>query len=277
MNLFEINKLKCSYNNGPVVLEVNNLVIPAGKLIVIIGISGAGKSTFLETLGLMNNTVARGSEIYFNPSTDERYDFYKIWNEKRSKDIFNVRRKHFSFIFQSTNLMPNFSVFENICLTQMLQGKSGKESMNSAKEIMDIIGLEEIGENKSSYEISGGQAQRVAFVRAITPMFTILFGDEPTGNLDEKNSRDLMSILKNKLREWNKTALLVSHNIDLALEFADQIILISKPVNHGVINPDNVFHKTDNSWRNGNINHSVNEMKHYLKQILGIEIFNERV
>jgi len=269
MNLFEINNLKCSYNGGPTVLEVNNLSISNGKLVVIIGLSGAGKSTLLETLGLMNNTIKNDSSIRFQPSEDEVYNFENLWNKKNS-NIFEVRRQHFSFVFQNTNLMPNFTVYENICLTQMLQGKSKNESIERAEHFMKMLGLQEIDKQKKSYEISGGQAQRVAFVRAITPDFSVIFGDEPTGNLDEKNSWDLMRILKERVVELKKTAIIVTHNIELAIEFADQIVMITKKNQHGTIEQENVFFKNEksNNWTNNIQKRSNVLMNTYLKEAL---------
>lgn len=271
MELYEINQLRCAYNGGPVVLEVEELTIPKGKLIVIVGLSGAGKSTFLETLGLMNNTIHNGSSVFFKPNETENYPLGQLWKQSNEKLLSEVRRKHLSFIFQSTNLMPNFTVYENICLTQMLQGKSRSEAVVMAKDFMKKMGLEEIDQFKSSFEISGGQAQRVAFVRAITPAFSVLFGDEPTGNLDEKNSRELMGVLKNSVVKDGKTAIIVSHNLELALGFADQIILITKPNSHGVIHPGNVYNRTADEqmiWSNGVQTYENADMHEYLKKIL---------
>lgn len=168
--------------------------------------------------------------------------------------------------------MPNFTVYENICLTQMLQGKSKKEAIKNAKILMQQIGLDEIDETKKPYELSGGQAQRVAFVRAITPDFSVLFGDEPTGNLDEKNSWDLMMILKEKVVGMGKTAIIVTHNLELALGFADQIILITKPNAHGVISANNVFNKnhSENVWESNRDKFDDKTMNSYLKKSLGM-------
>ena len=270
MNIFEINNLKCSYNGGPAVLEIERLAITSGKLVVILGLSGAGKSTFLETIGLMNKTITPDSSIQFKPSINEKYDYLDLWND--NDEIYDVRREHFSFIFQNTNLMPNFTVYENICLTQMLQGKSKKEAIKNAKILMQQIGLDEIDETKKPYELSGGQAQRVAFVRAITPDFSVLFGDEPTGNLDEKNSWDLMMILKEKVVGMGKTAIIVTHNLELALGFADQIILITKPNAHGVISANNVFNKnhSENVWESNRDKFDDKTMNSYLKKSLGM-------
>jgi len=272
MVLFEIKNLKCSYNSEQVVLEIERLSISSGKLVVILGLSGAGKSTFLETIGLMNNTMLNGSSIQFTPDKEESYEYHNLWNNRSGSGIYDVRRLHFSFIFQNTNLMPNFTVYENICLTQLLQGESMKKAVQNAKAFMEQIGLDEIDEKKKSYELSGGQAQRVAFVRAITPDFTVLFGDEPTGNLDEKNSWDLMSMLKKKVVGMGKTAIIVTHNLKLALDFADQIILITKPNAHGKITDDNIFSKSDSRdiWENKKYTFDSVQMDSYLKNSLDV-------
>lgn len=274
MKLFEINNLKCSYNNKDIVLEVDHLIIPKGKLVTIVGLSGAGKSTFLETLGLMNNTFQNGSEVLFYPNGDDSssFDLNNIWSGGNDALLSEIRRQHFSFIFQSTNLMSNFTTYENVCLTQMLQGKSFMESMDISRKMMNMVGLEEISEQKNTFEISGGQRQRVAFVRAITPDYSVLFGDEPTGNLDEKNSRDLMYLMKQKIEELNKTAIIVTHNIEMALEFADSLIVISKPNAHGVIIGENVFNINDDGSSWVNLDDKVYDrtyMINYLKTSLG--------
>ncbi len=249
--LFTLQNLTCAYRQpngmaGNPVLKIAELQIPKGKIIVLLGKSGAGKSTILETLGLMNNTLSNNSQLLFMPNENEKYHFETIWEKK---NIDEIRKKHFSFIFQNTNLMPNFTVYENICLTQMIQGSSKADAMQKAQKMMRQIGLQEIDEYKKPHELSGGQRQRVAFVRAITPNFTVLFGDEPTGNLDEINSRELMNILSRNVREHQRTAVIVTHNIDLALEFADQIIILTKnnESNCGQIDLNNVFYKEQNN------------------------------
>lgn len=245
--LFTLKNLSCAYRRSdgtrtPAVLKIKDLQIPSGKIIVLLGKSGAGKSTILETLGLMNETLTDASQLSFAPAPNEQYQFESIWE---NKNIDSLRKKHFSFIFQNTNLMPNFTVYENICITQMIQGASKNEAMQKARDMMQRIGLQEVSEQKKPHELSGGQRQRVAFVRAITPNFTVLFGDEPTGNLDEINSRELMTILTNNIREHQRTAIIVTHNIDLALEFADQIIILTKNKEEqcGQVESDNIFIK----------------------------------
>ncbi len=124
--------------------------------------------------------------------------------------------------------MPNFTAYENISITQMLDGLSKKEAVNKAKAMVKGMGLS-FDENKKVFEMSVGEKQRVAFIRAITPEFTVLFADEPTGNLDRYNALKLLNILKQTIHKKCKTAIIVSHDMELALEFADEIIVLEMP------------------------------------------------
>ena len=226
-NIFEISHLRCSYNNQDVVLEIEDLVIPRASFIFILGVSGGGKSTLLETLGLMNNTIHSGIVI-FKPSNGLEYRLEELWKTGQQKEIPFIRSNFYSFIFQSTNLMPNFDVFENICLTQMLDGKSFKESKIYAAQMMKEVGLPVVKDDQKVTSFSIGQRQRLAFVRAITSKFDIIFGDEPTGNLDKFYADELLTILRNIIKEKKRTAIIVSHDIEKALSFADQIVLLTK-------------------------------------------------
>jgi len=231
MNIFEIRNLICSYDKNLECLRIKKLDIPHNKLVILLGKSGAGKSTILETLGLMNFTIKSGS-IKFIPYSEEPENYFyleKLWKNGNENDIANIRNKYYSFIFQNTNLMPNFTAYENACITQMIQGKSQTESYVNVKKIMKELGLEEVNDEKRACEMAGGQRQRLAFVRAITSNFSILFGDEPTGNIDEFTSIDLMNILYNKIISQKKTAIIVSHNIQLSINYANILIILSKP------------------------------------------------
>lgn len=251
--LFRIRNLQCSYDGKEVVVHIPELDIPRGGLIGLMSVSGGGKSTTLETLGLMNHTFLPGSDITFFPAeSGEGFSFDHLWKAENDLRISRIRNEHYSFIFQKTNLMPNFTAYENICITQMIQGKSQADSIQHAKQVMEELGLEKVNEEKKAYELSGGEQQRVAFVRAITPNFTVLFGDEPTGNLDTENSRVLMSRLYQTISEKNRTAIIVSHNIELMEEFADMLLVLQKPQKVGILYPGNVFRsqKTENGQRN---------------------------
>lgn len=251
-NVFEIKQLKCSYNNQNPVLEVDNLSIPRGKLVMLLGKSGSGKSTFLETLGLMNNTIHSG-EINFNPSSTilENYSFQNLWNMEKSSVLAKIRAEHMSFVFQNTNLMPNFNVNENILLAPLIKGNDPLVAMKEVKLMMNAIGISDLKGNEDVTKLSGGQRQRIAFVRAICNTFTVLFGDEPTGNLDAFNSNDLMILLSDTIKKRGKTAIVVTHNIEMAVDFADIIIIITKTKNEevGKINSKNVLYRQSDNLK----------------------------
>lgn len=235
--LFEISNLRCSYDRNyhegysRVVLEIEHLAIPRGKKIFIVGESGIGKSTILETLGMMNNTIVHGDSTRFSfYDGDKEIDLKKMW-KKSDRELSDFRLKNYSFIFQSTNLMRNFTAFENIAFTRMLQGFSRFSSFQRTRKVLADLGLEHVDEKRMSQELSGGQQQRLAFARAIVPDFTVLFGDEPTGNLDAENAVRVMEILTNKLSEHEgSSAIIVSHDMHLAVTFADIIIKIRKNI-----------------------------------------------
>lgn len=246
--IFSIRNLSCSYSRKieEQVLRIENLDIPKGKIIFLLGASGSGKSTLLETLGLMNNTIAQG-DIDFN--TSDKISLPALWATNDQSQLSEVRKKHFSFIFQNTNLMENFTAYENVCLSRMIKEDSTQEAvLDSAKALMNKVKLpeNEVGLSSLAVNLSGGQRQRVAFVRALNAGFTVLFGDEPTGNLDEANANELFEVIRGSISE-NLTAIIVSHDINLAVKHADQIVVITKNTEkgYGESLPQNIFYKTD--------------------------------
>lgn len=286
--LFEIKDLRCSYDKhykegeSKVVLEIHDLVIPKGKKIFIVGESGIGKSTILETLGLMNNTIVPDDRSIFRfyESDDKYTDLIKLWKVNNDAELSAFRKKHFNFIFQSTNLMRNFTAYENISITRMLQGHDKLGSFERASHVLRDLGLEHIDETRMAQELSGGQQQRLAFARAIIPDFTVLFGDEPTGNLDADNATRAMELLTAKLDEYkDSSAIIVSHDMHLAVTFADIIIKIHKAERqsetiadeityYGVINGDSVFGPSEDrrTWSNGKETYETSGFETYLKR-----------
>ncbi len=250
---FSIEQLRCQYNDKPV-LHIDSLVIPRNKLVFILGASGVGKSTLIETLGLMNNTIdaTSNSKVMAHAINDDLINLKEVWN-RDDKHISETRRRLFSFIFQSTNLMPNFTAGENMSINLLINGKGFLEVKPKILSIMEKLDLDEELFDKDVSKLSGGQRQRVAFVRAILGNYEVLFGDEPTGNLDQRTAFTLMEILKTYLVD--KTGIIVSHDINLALNFADIIIVLSKKCNgdtntFGYLKEEDVYFKNETEWTN---------------------------
>ena len=293
--LYEIKNLQCTYDKhyvegvSKVVLNIEHLVIPRGKKIFIVGESGIGKSTILEVLGMMNNTIIPNSEtqFHFYQEGNHSTDLLAMWNNNNDDELSDFRRKHFNFIFQSTNLMRNFTAYENISITRMLQGYSQEEAFAKAHQVIKDLNLEEhVNETTMAQDLSGGQQQRLAFARAIIPNFTVLFGDEPTGNLDAENARNAMELLSKKLNEMQgSSAIIVSHDMRLSMDFADVIIKIKKcemkimrRVNnieyteiifYGLITDESVYMPTDSTrkaWTNTIDEYTDVEFEQFLKR-----------
>ncbi|MDA3929638.1 MAG: ABC transporter ATP-binding protein, partial [Prolixibacteraceae bacterium] len=251
--LFQIEKLSCAYNEGQPVLEAEELIIPKGKITVLLGPSGSGKSTLLETLGLMTQTVNNEtSVIKFFPNDNDEYDIADLWGENQEAERYNIRMLYYSFIFQSTNLMPNFSALENVGLTELIQNKPESEAyFNAIESLVKNLSVTSLSYEKKPFEFSGGERQRLAFARAINPDFTVLFGDEPTGNLDHFNSVKLMHFIRDFIanKRENVSAIIVSHNIPLSLDFADRIIVLSKRENGiATIDPHFIYEREELKW-----------------------------
>ena len=287
--LFEIKSLRCSYDKkyeeglSKVVLEINELNIPRGKKVFIVGESGIGKSTILETIGMMNNTIVTSPETVFNFYVDQDniIDLPSLWKSSNEKKLSDFRLKNYSFIFQSTNLMRNFTAYENVAFTRLLQGYTKFQCMQRTSKLLCDLGLDHVDENRMAHELSGGQQQRLAFARAILPDFTVLFGDEPTGNLDGENAIKVMELLSNKLEDNNNaSAIIVSHDMHLAVTFADIIVKIRKEIRpkknqddedvaYGVIDQDCIFQRDvemSNKWSNGKISFEDLAFEDYLRK-----------
>ncbi len=242
--LFEISNLVCTYNQeSNDVLVVDKLNLYKGEIVFFLGASGTGKSTLLETLGLMNNTAKKG-EIKFE-TDDAQHDLVSVWN-KESTDRIAIRKEHFGFIFQNTNLMNNLTAEENIVLSGLIKEDASIDSFDDdATRLLEKIKLKGAGFDRTAFpnNLSGGQRQRLAFARALISKSTVIFGDEPTGNLDDATAAQLMSFLQEEIKSQNKSALIVSHDKELALEFADRIVVISKEENRpeGFIKEENII------------------------------------
>lgn len=192
----------------------------------------------------MNRTIKTGSKIIFQQPDRPAREIGSYWAAPHG-ELDEFRKQHYSFIFQKTNLMPNFSCGENMVLPALLKGKPYTEAKTEVLEYMDSINLPRDIYDKKIVDVSGGQRQRLAFIRAMVADFSILFGDEPTGNLDPKTAYDVMGILKTHLSNHGKTGIVVSHDLALAWEYADQIIPITMQQNgsnkaFGIVDAQNI-------------------------------------
>lgn len=266
---FKIKNLTCGYSSSNPVFYLDELELPRGSMVFIVGVSGSGKSTFLETLALMNNTqIGKATTFEFHSLVhDSVVSFDQLWKTGLDQ-MDNIRSKSFSFLFQNTNLMPNFSAGENMCISAYIQGIEERIVKAEVLKNMDELGLPRTIYDKKVKHLSGGQQQRVAFIRAICREFEILFGDEPTGNLDPISANILMEILRKKVIEKQVTAVIVSHDLSLAIKYGDMIVPIAIENNLGFISQDKIYHKKENGWekKKNRINDMYNELAGIIKQ-----------
>ena len=189
-------------NNKLKVLDGIDIKLKEGKIVTIMGKSGSGKSTLLNILSTLDSTdegmiSINGNDI--NYYTDD--------------DISYMRNSYIGFVFQFHHLLPDFTVFENILMPEWINKTNSKKGR--ALELLDLLGLIMI-KDKYPLELSGGERQRVAVLRALINNPKILFADEPTGNLDEKNALILVDLFRQINRDYNVTILLTTHNPDVA-------------------------------------------------------------
>lgn len=195
-------------------LDNINLEIKEGEFVSIIGKSGSGKSTMLNVLGMLDDW----------DSGEYILDGIKA-SDLRGNEVAKIRNQKMGFVYQNFNLLPKLSAVENVALPLMYSGKSNKENMKIAKEYLDLVGLSDKIHNKPT-QLSGGQQQRVAIARALVNQPKILFADEPTGALDSKTSKDIMSLIQRVWREQGITVIMVTHDDGLASQ-ANRIIRVS--------------------------------------------------
>ncbi|MEO6583440.1 MAG: ABC transporter ATP-binding protein [Ferruginibacter sp.] len=199
-------------NYGPLqVLKGVDIQIKKGEIVSIVGSSGAGKSTLLHILGTLDKPAS--GEILINNTRVDRLS---------GKALSAFRNKNIGFIFQFHHLLPEFNALENVCIPGWIAGRNKKETMTNAQELLSSLGLQDRLENKP-HELSGGEQQRVAVARALINSPAIVMADEPTGNLDSANARDLHNLFIELKNKYQQTFLIVTHNEELA-QMSDRIL-----------------------------------------------------
>ena len=214
MVILETRDLKKQYGTGETAVHALagvNLSVENGEFVAVVGTTGSGKSTLLHMLGGLDR--ATSGKVYVDGK-----DIFALKDEELT--IF--RRRKIGFVFQSFNLVPVLSVYENIVLPLQLDGKTVDNAFIG--EIAEALGLKE-KLNVLPNQLSGGQQQRVAIARALAAKPAILLADEPTGNLDSRTSQDVMGLLKTTSTKFAQTIMMITHNEEIA-QLADRIIRI---------------------------------------------------
>lgn len=210
-----IKELYKTYGSGEAKVEALkniNLTINQGEFVAIVGSSGSGKSTLLHTMAGLDMPT-KGSIIIDNQ------DIYTL----KEDDLAVFRRRKIGFVFQFFNLIPVLTLEENIQLPVLLDHqKVDKDYMN---ELLELLGLTSRRSHLPS-QLSGGQQQRAAIARALIYKPSIIFADEPTGNLDKKNSKEVLELLKLSSKKYKQTLVIVTHDLEIAAG-ADKIITLS--------------------------------------------------
>jgi lipoprotein-releasing system ATP-binding protein len=186
------------------VLKGVSVYIQKGEIVTIVGASGAGKTTFLQIAGTLmkpdsGNLAINGTDI----------------SKLRDKELARFRNRHIGFVFQFHHLLPEFTALENVCIPAFIAGVSRPDAISRAKEIIDFLGLSHRLEHKPG-ELSGGEQQRVAVARALINNPDVILADEPSGNLDSNNKKELHELFFTLRSKYSQTFVIVTHDNDLA-------------------------------------------------------------
>jgi len=192
-----------NYSNLPVLKGVD-VSVSKGEIVTIVGSSGAGKSTLLHLLGTLDT-----------PSSGEVWLGDTNLTALKGNALADFRNRHIGFIFQFHHLLPEFTAFENVCIPGYIAGAPNGKVQQRAQELLETLGLKDRAGHKPN-QLSGGEQQRVAVARALINNPDIVMADEPTGNLDSKNARELHQLFFELRDQMNQTFIIVTHNEELA-------------------------------------------------------------
>lgn len=186
------------------VLKGVDISVKAGEIVSIVGPSGSGKSTLLHILGTLDKPDKGQVKLHGKDITG-----------LEGKKLADFRNRHIGFVFQFHHLLPEFSAIENVCIPGWIANKPKGEVRQRAMELLKLLGLSHRLENKPN-ALSGGEQQRVAVARALINQPSIVFADEPTGNLDTANAQELHQLFFDLRKQFNQAFLIVTHNEELA-------------------------------------------------------------
>lgn len=215
MSLLEVKSVSKIYgkgNNAVHALKDIKFSVDKGEYIAIVGESGSGKSTLLNIIGALD-TPTEGKVIINNK------DLFSM----KDSELTVFRRRNIGFVFQGFNLIPELTVEQNIIFPVLLDYK--KPDRKYLEELLNILGLQE-RKNHLPSQLSGGQQQRVAIGRALITRPSLILADEPTGNLDSKNSSEVISLLKESSQKYEQTIIMITHSRSIA-QAADRVLRVS--------------------------------------------------
>lgn len=195
------------------ILKGVDLSVAHGEIVTIVGASGAGKSSLLNIIGTLDNPDSGTVSI-------KGQDVSKLSKSQLS----NFRNREIGFIFQFHHLLVEFTAIENVCMPAFIGGQSRAEAEKRAKQLLGMLGLSGRTDHKPN-QLSGGEQQRVAVARALINNPALILADEPSGNLDSTNARELHQLFIDLRREFNQTFIIVTHNEELS-DLSDRKILM---------------------------------------------------
>ena len=211
--MIKVSNIRKSFGDLEVLRGVS-LEVKEGEIVSIVGASGAGKTTLLQIMGTLLSADS-GEVVIANTNV------FGL-NEKRTAEF---RNRHIGFVFQFHNLLPEFSALENVMMPALIGGTSRKEAKQRALALLEAVGLTDRAEHKPA-QLSGGEQQRVAIARALINHPSVLFADEPTGNLDTHNRDEIQQLLFDIRAKFGQTIVMVTHDERLA-DMADHKIVMS--------------------------------------------------
>ncbi len=212
--MIQAKNLYKKYGNLEVLKNID-LNINKGEVVAIVGPSGAGKTTLLQLLGTLDKPSNSDYQLQINGK-----DLKKL----NDKELSHFRNKNIGFIFQFHQLLPEFTALENVAIPAYINGVNKKEADRKAAELLDLLGLSERKDHKPA-KLSGGEQQRVAVARALINNPAVIMADEPSGNLDSENAKQLHKLFFDLRDRFHQTFVIVTHNEELA-EMSDRKIIM---------------------------------------------------
>lgn len=218
MDLLEVKDICKTYGNGETAVQALKHVsfsVPKGEFVAVVGESGSGKSTLLNTLGVLDTPTS--GKVYIDGK-----DIFAM----KEKQLTVFRRRNIGFIFQAFNLIPELTVEQNMMFPVLLDYQ--KPNKKYLEELLTVLNLKE-RRNHLPNQLSGGQQQRVAIGRALLTRPSLILADEPTGNLDSKNSSEVIALLHEASKKYAQTIIMITHSQSIA-QTADRVLKVSDGV-----------------------------------------------